>query len=78
MPYVRTSVTIDWPLRDSTRAQIRVIRRILRKIRLPAGQAGKRHPNRPELLCADWAGYTATKSSILNRNGAGQKRLLGQ
>ncbi len=57
---VRKSVTIDWTLRESARAQIRVyVRRILRKYGYPPDQQDKATQTvmeQAELLCADWSG----------------------
>jgi type I restriction enzyme R subunit len=56
---VRTSVTIDWTLRESARAKIRVIvKRILNKFGYPPDlqeEAVKTVLKQAELLCADWA-----------------------
>jgi type I restriction enzyme R subunit len=58
--HVRKSVTIDWTLRESARAQIRVlVRRILRKYGYPPDKQEKATQTvleQAELLCADWAG----------------------
>jgi type I restriction enzyme R subunit len=55
---VRTSVTIDWTLRESARAKIRVIvKRILNKFGYPPDlqeEAVKTVLKQAELLCADW------------------------
>ena len=41
---VRKSVTIDWTVRESARAKIRVmVKRILEEVRLPARPAGRGH-----------------------------------
>jgi type I restriction enzyme R subunit len=57
---VRKSVTIDWTLRDSARAKIRVmVKRILNKYGYPPDlqdAAVKTVLAQAELLCADWAG----------------------
>jgi type I restriction enzyme R subunit len=57
---VRKSVTIDWTLRESARAKIRVmVRRILNKYGYPPDlqeEAVKTVLMQAELLCADWAG----------------------
>lgn len=57
---VRKSVTIDWTLRESARAQIRVyVRRILRKYGYPPDKQDKATQtvmDPAELLCADWSG----------------------
>src|SRR5215831_8825752 len=57
--YVRKSVTIDWTLRESAQAQIRVIvRRILRKYGYPPDKQEKATATvleQARLLCADWA-----------------------
>ena len=57
--HVRKSVTIDWTLRESARAQIRVlIRRILRKYGYPPDKQEKATQTvleQAELLCAEWA-----------------------
>ncbi len=56
---VRKSVTIDWTLRESARAKIKVmVKRILRKHGYPPDlqdQAVKTVLAQAELLCADWA-----------------------
>jgi type I restriction enzyme R subunit len=56
---VRKSVTIDWTLRESARAKIRVIvKRILNKYGYPPDlqeEAVKTVLMQAELLCADWA-----------------------
>lgn len=56
---VRRSVTIDWTVRESARAKIRVmVRRILRKHGYPPDlqeEATKTVLAQAELLCADWA-----------------------
>ncbi len=56
---VRQSVTIDWTLRESARAKIKVmVKRILRKHGYPPDlqeQAVKTVLAQAELLCADWA-----------------------
>jgi type I restriction enzyme R subunit len=55
---VRESVTIDWTLRESARAKIRVmVRRILRKHGYPPDlqeEATKLVLQQAEVLCADW------------------------
>ena len=55
---VCTSVTIDWTLRESARAKIRVIvKRILNKFGYPPDlqeEAVKTVLKQAELLCADW------------------------
>ncbi len=57
---VRKSVTIDWTVRESARAKIRVmVRRILRKHGYPPDlqeAATKTVLEQAELMCADWAG----------------------
>lgn len=57
---VRKSVTIDWTLRESARAKIKVIvKRILNKYGYPPdlqAEAVKTVLQQAELLCADWAG----------------------
>lgn len=57
---VRKSVTIDWTLRESARAKIRVmVKRILNKYGFPPDlqdAAVKTVLAQAELLCADWAG----------------------
>ena len=57
--HVRKSVTIDWTLRESARAQIRVlVRRILRKYGYPPDKQEKATQTvleQAELLCAEWA-----------------------
>ncbi|MCC6127417.1 MAG: type I restriction endonuclease subunit R [Pirellulales bacterium] len=56
---VRKSVTIDWTVRESARAKIRVmVRRILRKHGYPPDlqeEAARTVLEQAELLCADWA-----------------------
>ena len=56
---VRKSVTIDWTVRESARAKIRVmVRRILRKYGYPPdlqAEATKLVLEQAEALCADWA-----------------------
>ncbi len=55
---VRKSVTIDWTLRESARAKIRVmVKRILNKYGYPPDlqeEAVKTVLRQAELLCADW------------------------
>jgi type I restriction enzyme R subunit len=65
---VRKSVTIDWTLRESAKAKIRVIvKRILNKFGYPPdlqAEAVKTVLKQAELLCADWATRkTAGRSS---------------
>jgi type I restriction enzyme R subunit len=56
---VRQSVTIDWTLRESARARIRVmVKRILNKYGYPPDlqeEAVRTVLKQAELLCADWA-----------------------
>ena len=56
---VREGVTIDWTVRESARARIRVmVRRILRKYGYPPdlqAEATKLVLEQAEALCADWA-----------------------
>ena len=56
---VRKSVTIDWTLRESAQAQIRVlVRRILRKYGYPPDKQEKAAQTvleQAKLLCGDWA-----------------------
>ncbi len=56
---VRKSVTIDWTLRESARAKIRVmVKRILKKHGYPPDlqeEATRTVLQQAELLCADWA-----------------------
>jgi type I restriction enzyme R subunit len=56
---VRKSVTIDWTIRESARAKIRVmVRRILKKHGYPPDlreEATRTVLEQAELLCADWA-----------------------
>ena len=56
---VRRSVTIDWTLRESARAKIKVmVKRILRKYGYPPDlqeEAVKTVLLQAEMLCADWA-----------------------
>ena len=56
----KKSVTIDWTLRESAQAQIRVlVRRILRKYGYPPDKQEKATQTvleQAKLLCADWAG----------------------
>jgi type I restriction enzyme R subunit len=55
---VKKSVTIDWTLRESARARIRVmVKRILNKYGYPPDlqdEAVKTVLAQAELLCADW------------------------
>ena len=55
---VRTSVTVDWTLRESARAKLRVmVKRILNKYGYPPDlqeEAVKTVLKQAELLCADW------------------------
>jgi type I restriction enzyme R subunit len=45
---VHGNVKIDWTRRENVRAHLRVlVKRILRQVRLPAGQAGEAHSDRP-------------------------------
>ena len=57
--HVRKSVTIDWTLRESAQAQIRVlVRRILRKYGYPPDKqekATQTFMEQAKLLCGDWA-----------------------
>jgi type I restriction enzyme R subunit len=57
---VRQSVTIDWTLRESARAKIKVmVKRILNKYGYPPDlqeEAVKTVLKQAELLCAEWAG----------------------
>ncbi len=57
---VRKSVTIDWTIRESARARIRVmVRRILRRHGYPPdlqAEATKLVLEQAEALCAEWAG----------------------
>lgn len=57
---VRQSVTIDWTVRESARAKIRVmVRRILKKHGYPPDlreEATRTVLEQAEALCADWAG----------------------
>jgi type I restriction enzyme R subunit len=57
--HVRKSVTIDWTLRESAQAQIRVlVRRILRKYGYPPDKQEKATQTvleQAKLLCAEWA-----------------------
>ena len=59
---VRKSVTIDWTLRETARARIRVIvKRILNKWGYPPDlqdAAVRTVLEQAELLCADWTGDT--------------------
>ena len=56
---VRQSVTIDWTVRESARAKIRVmVRRILKKHGYPPDlreEATKTVLEQAELICAEWA-----------------------
>ena len=60
--HVRKSVTIDWTLRESAQAQIRVlVRRILRKYGYPPDKQEKATQTvleQAKLLCGDWAETT--------------------
>ena len=57
--HVRKNVTIDWTLRESAQAQIRVlVRRILRKYGYPPDKQEKATQTvleQAKLLCAEWA-----------------------
>lgn len=57
--HVRKSVTIDWTLRESAQAQIRVlVRRILRKYGYPPDKQEKATQtvlDQAKLLCVEWA-----------------------
>jgi len=57
--HVRKIVTIDWTLRESAQAQIRVlVRRILRKYDYPPDKQEKATQTvleQAKLLCGDWA-----------------------
>jgi len=57
--HVCKSVTIDWTLRESAQAQIRVlVRRILRKYGYPPDKQEKATQTvleQAKLLCGDWA-----------------------
>ena len=57
---LRKSVSIDWTIRKSARAKIRVmVRRILRRHGYPPdlqAEATKLVLEQPEALCAEWAG----------------------
>ena len=61
---VRNNVTIDWTLRESVRAQLRVlVKRILRKHGYPPDKQEKATQTvleQAEVLCADWAETTPT------------------
>jgi type I restriction enzyme R subunit len=61
---VRQSVSIDWILRESARARIRVmVKRILNRYGYPPDlqeEAVKTVLQQAELLCADWAELPAT------------------
>lgn len=67
---VRKSVTIDWTLRESARAKIKVIvKRILNKYGYPPdlqAEAVKTVLQQAELLCADWASEETTAEGITN------------
>jgi type I restriction enzyme R subunit len=56
---VRRSVRIDWTLKESVRAEIRVmVKRILRKYKYPPDKQEKATQTvlaQAELLCGDWA-----------------------
>lgn len=56
---VRKNVSIDWTVRESARAKIKVmVKRILRKYGYPPDlqeEATKTVLAQAELLCADWA-----------------------
>ena len=60
---VRNSVTIDWTVKESVRAKIRVmVKRILRKYGYPPDkqeQATRTVLQQAELLCGDWAEVVA-------------------
>lgn len=59
MEAVRRSVRIDWTLKESVRAQIRVmVKRVLKKYKYPPDKQEKATQTvlaQAELLCADWA-----------------------
>ncbi len=59
MTQVRKSVTIDWTVRESARAKIKVmVKRILKRHGYPPDlqeEAVKTVLAQAELLCADWA-----------------------
>ena len=63
---VRKSVTIDWTLRESARAKIKVlVKRILRKHGYPPDlqdEAVKTVLAQAELLCADWTEHIDSTS----------------
>ncbi|MCI0745342.1 MAG: DUF3387 domain-containing protein, partial [Verrucomicrobia subdivision 3 bacterium] len=56
---VRKNVTIDWTVKESVRAKLRVlVKRILKKYGYPPDkqeQATQTVLKQAELLCADWA-----------------------
>jgi type I restriction enzyme R subunit len=57
---VRRSLTIDWTVKETVRAEIRrIVKRILRKYGYPPDKQEKATETvlqQTELLCADWAG----------------------
>jgi type I restriction enzyme R subunit len=63
---VKKSVTIDWTLRESARARIKVmVKRILNRFGYPPDlqdQAVQTVLAQAELLCADWVGDDSTKA----------------
>src|SRR5207247_7988074 len=69
--HVRKSVTIDWTLRESAQAQIRVlVRRILRKYGYPPDKQEKATQTvleQAKLLCGEWAEATGARRDSGNR-----------
>ncbi len=57
---IRENVTIDWTIKETVRAKMRVmVRRILKKYGYPPDlceEATKTELEQAELLCAEWAG----------------------
>jgi len=57
---VRSSITIDWTVRENVRAQMRVIiKRILRKYGYPPDKQARATElvlEQAEVLCKDWKG----------------------
>jgi type I restriction enzyme R subunit len=64
---VKSSLTIDWTVRENVRAQIRVIiKRILRKYAYPPDKQAKATElvlEQPTVLCKDWTGSPGSDDS---------------
>ena len=69
---VRRNVTIDWTVKESVRAELRVlVRRLLKKYAYPPDKQEKATHTvlqQAELLCKDWGAYRATikQSGLIN------------